>query len=344
MLDDKEIEKESLANTFGISVANPTFPEGFFVEPGPDRRKPGIKYHELRWHVFSQMGAENMFRIVRDYVFDFIKQLGDEESAYTKYIKDARLEISYPDILQSIIQGIEDLNVEGDYNHVMGDIYEYILDKMAANGSSGQFRTPPHIIIMMVEMMQPTVDDIICDPAMGTAGFLVESAKYLQEKFGEQLADEDTQNRFNSSMFNGFDTDPIMMRIGSMHLMLNNVKNPAINRRDSLSQNNDDEKLYTLTLANPPFAGSVNASSTPTLMQKSSSTIFTASSSVYKTRNLRPSPYAHVRMPSTTTATYLYTTHNAKSWTLLTTQSFRLRCSRPMTSSVKSRSREDGSK
>lgn len=261
MLDDKEIEKESLANTFGIPVDNPTFPDGFFVEPDEERGKPGVRYSELRWHVFREMGSENMFRIVRDYVFDFIKQLGDEESAYTRYIQDARLEISYADILQSVVQGIDNLNTEGDYNHVMGDIYEYILDTMAANGSSGQFRTPPHIIRMMVEMMQPTVDDVICDPAMGTAGFLVESAKYLQENFSEQLMDEETQKRFNSTMFNGFDTDPTMMRIGSMHLMVNNVKNPSITRRDSLSQNNNDDKLYTLTLANPPFAGSVNASS-----------------------------------------------------------------------------------
>ncbi|MBQ0085951.1 MAG: SAM-dependent DNA methyltransferase [Prevotella sp.] len=261
MLDDKEIEKESLANSFGISVLNPTFPDGFFVEPDHERGRAGVRYHDLRWHVFREMGAENMFRIVRDYVFDFIKQIGDDESAYTRYINDARLEISYPDILQSIVQGIDNLNIEGDYNHVMGDIYEYILDTMAANGASGQFRTPPHIIRMMVEMMQPTVDDIICDPAMGTAGFLVESAKYLQEKFSEPLMDEETQARFNSTMFNGFDTDPTMMRIGSMHLMVNNVKNPSITRRDSLSQNNNDEKLYTLTLANPPFAGSVNASS-----------------------------------------------------------------------------------
>ena len=244
MLDDKQLEEENLVNMGFGTLNDPVFtPEN----------------EHLRWHVFCETSAENMFRTVRDEVFPFIKQIGGANSAYAQYIQDARLEISYPNILQSVVDGFNTLNLEDE--HAMGDIYEYILDKMAANGNSGQFRTPPHIIKMMVELMAPTTDDIVCDPAMGTAGFLVETATYLKDNCREQLMDPTAQESFRTTMFNGFDTDPTMMRIGSMHLMLNGVVNPNIHRRDSLSINNNDEQLYTLTLANPPFAGSVDAGS-----------------------------------------------------------------------------------
>lgn len=256
-LDDKEQNKEEWATLTDTPVANPTFPDGNFREA--ENGRPAVPYRHLRWSVFCQMGSENMFRTVRDHVFDFIKTLGGHDTAFAKYIQDARLEISYPEILQEIVDGINRLKVEDD--HTMGDIYEYILDTMAANGSSGQFRTPPHIIRMMVEMLDPTPADTLCDPAMGTAGFLVEAAKYMQENYNEQMLTTEAQERLDRDMFNGFDTDPMMMRIASMHLYLNGVHNPHIMRRDSLSINNDDERLYSVTLANPPFAGSVNASS-----------------------------------------------------------------------------------
>ncbi len=257
MLDDKQLEEENLVNMGFGTLNDPVFPEGNWKEATQD--SPAIPYSSLRWHVFCETSAENMFRTVRDEVFPFIKQIGGKNSAYAQYIQDARLEISYPNILQSVVDGFNTLNLEDE--HAMGDIYEYILDKMAANGNSGQFRTPPHIIKMMVELMKPTTDDIVCDPAMGTAGFLVETATYLKENCREQLMDPTAQESFRTTMFNGFDTDPTMMRIGSMHLMLNGVVNPNIHRRDSLSINNNDEQLYTLTLANPPFAGSVDANS-----------------------------------------------------------------------------------
>lgn len=256
-LDDEQIRKEKMAALTGAAVPNPTFPEGNFREA--ENGRPAVSYRELRWSVFCQMGSENMFRIVREHVFDFIKTLGDYDSAFSQYIQDARLEISYPEILQDIIDGINSLTIVDD--HTMGDVYEYILNKLAATGSSGQFRTPPHIIRMMVEMLDPKPSDTICDPAMGTAGFLVESAKYMYEHYNEEMYAPEAMARLDKDMFNGFDTDPMMMRIGSMHLMVNGVPNPHIMRRDSLSINNEDDRLYTVTLANPPFAGSVNANS-----------------------------------------------------------------------------------
>ena len=257
MLDDRQLKAEETAAMFGFPLTDPTFPSGLWQNPERENDDP-IPYESLRWHVFVNTGSENMFRMVRDNVFTFIKYLsGDSDSAYARAIQDARLDISYPRILQKVVDLMQTLEVED--LHAMGDIYEYILDKMAANGNSGQFRTPPHIIRMMVELMRPTVDDVICDPAMGTAGFLVESARYLNDRCSSRLMDPEVQERFKSSMFNGFDTDPTMMRIAAMHMMLQGVDNPNFLRRDSLSSDNNDENLYTLCLANPPFAGSVDS-------------------------------------------------------------------------------------
>lgn len=257
MLDDRELQQEQMANLGGYELRRRIFPTGNYREA--ENGRAAVPYRNLRWSVFCEMSAQNMFLTVRDHVFEFIKHIGAEDSAYSKYIENARLDINEPVILQEIVEGINGLRVEDD--HTMGDIYEYILDTMAANGSSGQFRTPPHIIRMMVDLMQPTPDDIVCDPAMGTAGFLVETAKYIQEHHAALLMQPKVDEHYRTHLFNGFDTDPTMMRIGSMHLMVNGVENPNITRRDSLSNANDDDQIYTLTLANPPFAGSVNAAS-----------------------------------------------------------------------------------
>ena len=141
----------------------------------------------------------------------------------------------------------------------MGDVYEYILGKMAASGTNGQFRTPRHIIRMMVELMQPTLKDQICDPAMGSAGFIVESAKYIQDHFKSELLNKENAEHYRGTMFHGFDTDFTMLRIGAMNLMLHGVDSPDVKYQDSLSTSNTDENKYTLCLANPPFAGSVDS-------------------------------------------------------------------------------------
>ena len=144
----------------------------------------------------------------------------------------------------------------------MGDVYEYILGKMAASGNNGQFRTPRHIIRMMVELMQPTLKDEICDPAMGSAGFIVESAKYITEHYKQELLKKENAEHFRGSMFHGFDTDSTMLRIGAMNLMLHGVEEPDVAYRDSLSSSNNDIEKYTLCLANPPFAGSIDSEDT----------------------------------------------------------------------------------
>ncbi len=143
----------------------------------------------------------------------------------------------------------------------MGDVYEYVLGKMAASGNNGQFRTPRHIIRMMVELMEPDLNDIICDPAMGSAGFIVESAKYISEHNKAKLMKKEHAEHYRNNMFHGFDTDQTMLRIGAMNLMLHGVDKPDIEYKDSLSTDNSDTERYTLCLANPPFAGSLDKES-----------------------------------------------------------------------------------
>ena len=158
--------------------------------------------------------------------------------------------------MTKIVEGINALDMNN--RDTMGDVYEYILGKMAASGNNGQFRTPRHIIKMMVELMQPSVKDTICDPAMGSAGFIVESAKYVQEHCKKELLNPENMKHYKSGLLHGFDTDSTMLRIGAMNLMLHGVDNPDVEYRDSLSTDNTDENRYTLCLANPPFAGSLD--------------------------------------------------------------------------------------
>ncbi len=171
-------------------------------------------------------------------------------------MKDATFQISAPDKLAKIIEGIDRLNLEEEDSK--GDLYEYMLSKLQSSGTNGQFRTPRHIIKMMVELAAPQPADVIADPAMGTAGFLVAAEEYIRKYHGDMLLDDEQAEHFNSTMFNGFDTDPTMLRIGTMNMMLHGVNNPSIDYKDSLSKNNPDRELYTLVLANPPFKGSLD--------------------------------------------------------------------------------------
>ena len=164
--------------------------------------------------------------------------------------------IQNPRTLEKVVDGISELDMSN--RDAMGDVYEYVLGKMAASGTNGQFRTPRHIIRMMVELMKPTPEDVICDPAMGSAGFIVESAKYVQEHFKKELANKAVKEHFRNRMLHGFDTDATMLRIGAMNLMLHDVDNPQVSWQDSLSDENTDTECYSLILANPPFAGSLD--------------------------------------------------------------------------------------
>lgn len=256
MLDDNQIRKEQIANAIGETVQEPAFAYGSWHNPDTGR---DVDMQSLRWSNFKHFDPERMFRTVRDDVFAYIKYLGGEkgeDSAYSRFMNNAVFMIQNPRTLAKIVDGIDALDMSN--RDAMGDVYEYVLGKMAASGNNGQFRTPRHIIRMMVELMAPTLEDTICDPAMGSAGFIVESAKYLKEHYKSELKKTANKHHFQNSMLHGFDTDATMLRIGAMNLMLHDVDNPTVEYRDSLSSDNTDTGRYSLILANPPFAGSLD--------------------------------------------------------------------------------------
>lgn len=254
MLDDAQLKKESNAALLGVKVKDPVFGEGIWHNPETDKDVP---YNSLRWSVFKNYDATRMYNIIRNDVFPFIKNLNSgKSSAYSRFMENAVFLIQSERTLTRIVDGVECLDMNN--RDTMGDTYEYILGKMAASGTNGQFRTPRHIIRMMVELMEPTLKDTICDPAMGSAGFIVESAKYISEHYKEELVKKENLEHYKTTMFNGFDTDATMLRIGAMNLMLHGVDAPNVKYQDSLSSSNTDENKYTLCLANPPFAGSID--------------------------------------------------------------------------------------
>ena len=254
MLDDAQRTKEASANAWGTALKDPTFKEGMWHNPETDKDVP---YEDLRWNVFRNKEAEKMYQIISRDVFVFIKTLGEgKESAYSRFMANASFLIQSPRTLTKIVEGINDLDMNN--RDTMGDVYEYVLGKMAASGNNGQFRTPRHIIRMMVELMKPTLKDTICDPAMGSAGFIVESAKYIQQHYKSELLKKENSDHYKNDLLHGFDTDATMLRIGAMNLMLHGVDNPDIAYRDSLSTDNTDENRYSLCLANPPFTGSLD--------------------------------------------------------------------------------------
>lgn len=241
-LDDIETRKEDEANFLGVSY------EGQFPKD----------CQNFRWNKFKNLGsAEEIYKIVSNEVFPFIKNLHqDGDSAYSRYMGDAIFKIPTPAMLSKIIDGISNLDL-GDTD-TKGDLYEYLLSKVSTAGMNGQFRTPRHIIKMMVELMKPTPSDVIVDPAMGSAGFLVEAQNYLRNNHADLFLNAGLREHFNNGMFYGNDMDRTMLRIGAMNMMLHGVDNPNIEYRDSLSEVNMDNEKYTLVLANPPFKGSLD--------------------------------------------------------------------------------------
>lgn len=242
-LDEVETRKEAEALVLGVDF-DMVFPED--------------KQH-LRWSKFSNEGnTEVMYNIVLNEVFPFIKNLhGAKDSAYAKYMGDAIFKIPTPLMLAKIVDGINKLEFSKDKD-TKGDLYEYLLSKVATAGTNGQFRTPRHIIDMMVNLMKPTPEDIIVDPAAGSAGFLVSSQEYLRKNHNDLFFVQGLKDHFNNNMFYGFDMDRTMLRIGAMNMMLHGVDNPNIEYKDSLSEVNTDKEKFTLVLANPPFKGSLD--------------------------------------------------------------------------------------
>lgn len=248
-LDEVETRREADAMILGFE------PDRIFSEDE----------QEYRWSRFKNLGAADIvYKLIQEKVFPFIKGLhSDKDSAYARYMGDAIFKIPTPGLLSKIIDGIEGLNIQeaSEGGDSKGDLYEYLLSKVATAGTNGQFRTPRHIIRMMVEMVKPNPSDTIIDPAMGSAGFLCEAQLYLREHHKDMLLDAELRNHFNNEMFYGNDMDTTMLRIGAMNMMLHGVENPNISYRDSLSEQNSDEEKYSLVLANPPFKGSLDAES-----------------------------------------------------------------------------------
>ena len=232
-LDEIETRKESEAVLLGFPYT------GMF---------PEYKQY-LRWNQFKNQEAGEMYNIVANEVFPFIKTLhGNKGSAYTKYMGDAIFKIPTPQMLSKLVDMIDTLPMTAD---TKGDLYEYLLSKVATAGTNGQFRTPRHIIDMIVKLMKPTPSDVIVDPAAGSAGFLVSAQQYLRENHADLFHNQGLKEHFNNGMFYGFDMDRTMLRIGAMNMMLHGVDNPNIEYKDSLSEQNKDEDKYTLILANP---------------------------------------------------------------------------------------------
>jgi type I restriction enzyme M protein len=242
-LDDMHTAKEAQANVLGEPIVDPIFSDS---------------QQHLRWSRFKDFDPERKFSVFKDEVFPFIKALdGKAGSAYTKFMNDAVFIIPNANLLDRVVNMIGDIPMED--RDTKGDLYEYMLSKIATAGQNGQFRTPRHIIKMMVELTAPTPKDVVCDPACGTCGFLVATAEYLEDNHADALRDKAVRQHFDQNMFHGSDFDSSMLRIGAMNMTLHGVEDPKIADRDSLSQDHADQRAgYSLILANPPFKGSLD--------------------------------------------------------------------------------------
>src|SRR5437899_2133292 len=248
-LDDLQTLQEFKAQRLKKPIERRIFPEG------KDPKK--LPYEQLRWSRFKNTEPREMYRIVSEHVFPFLRSLGGDESTYAHHMKDARFTIPTPALLAKVVDLLDDVPMED--RDTKGDLYEYMLGKIATAGQNGQFRTPRHVIRLMVEMTAPQPTDLICDPACGTAGFLVAAGEYLRKRHPNVLHDAKLKEHFHHRTFHGFDFDNTMLRIGSMNMLLHGVENPDIRYRDSLAQDHaGEEERYTLVLATPPFAGSLD--------------------------------------------------------------------------------------
>jgi type I restriction enzyme M protein len=253
-LDDLHTAREAKANRLKKPIQNPVF---------------NSKQQELRWSQFKHEAPGTMFKIVSEQVFPFIKELKSEreDSTYQHHMRDARFTVPNPGLLAKVVDMMDKIPMED--RDTKGDLYEYMLSKIATAGQNGQFRTPRHIISLMVEMVAPQPRDIACDPACGTAGFLVATGEYLREHHAEIFTNDELRHHFNEKLFNGFDFDSTMLRIGSMNMLLHGVENPNIRYKDALSEEHaGEEEQYTLVLANPPFAGSLDYENTAKDLQR----------------------------------------------------------------------------
>jgi type I restriction enzyme M protein len=251
-LDELHTLALNKANTLGRPIEGGVFPAGS---------------DDLRWSAFKDTEAKTMYATLSEKVFPFLRNLGGEDSTYATHMKDARFTIPTPALLTKVVDLLSDVRM--DDRDTKGDVYEYMLGKIASAGQNGQFRTPRHIIQLMVELTAPQTDDRICDPASGTCGFLVGAGEYMRKQHPEVLTDAKLRKHFHDGMFHGFDFDNTMLRIGSMNMLLHGVERPDVRYKDSLSEEHSgDNEAYTLILANPPFAGSLDYENTSKDLQR----------------------------------------------------------------------------
>tara|TARA_R110002126_G_scaffold142546_5_gene288467 strand:- start:27601 stop:29076 length:1476 start_codon:yes stop_codon:yes gene_type:complete len=247
-LDERQLLEEKKANTVGIPIQNEIF-------------SPAQK--ELRWSSFKNKDPQSMFDVFTKpivdemTVFDHMKQVGNTGGVFAEFMSKASFIIATPRLLDQVVQLIDKINMND--RDTKGDLYEYMLSKIASAGTNGQFRTPRHIIKMMVDMTQPKKDDVICDPSSGTAGFLVAAGEYFRENHDDWFLDKTFRDHFNNEMFNGVEIDDTMIRIGAMNLQLHGIESPNLIKNDALSESAGDiRNKYSLILANPPFKGSLD--------------------------------------------------------------------------------------
>ena len=243
-LDEIQTQKEQKANLLKIVIEEPIYIEDEY---------------ELRWSRFKNIDPEEMHRLFTKEkgVFDFLRNVGSRSAAFSKFMKGATFMIPTPRLLAQVVEMLS--NIDMSDRDTKGDVYEYLLSKIASAGQNGQFRTPRHIIKLMVDMTQPTLEDVICDPSCGTAGFLTVAGEYIREHYETELYSESAKEHFQNRMFMGMEFDPTMIRIGGMNLILHGIENPQLFDVDSLSEANTGfTDKASLILANPPFKGSLD--------------------------------------------------------------------------------------
>jgi type I restriction enzyme M protein len=267
-LDEMQELEERKATTLGKPIERRIFPEGFDGRAKPDAAdKRGEPYENLRWSRFKHFEPRRMFEVIDEHVFPFIRELNSAGTAYARHMRDARFQIPGAALLDKVVQKLDRLDM-GDRD-TKGDVYEYMLAKIATAGQNGQFRTPRHIIATMVALVAPKPEDVICDPACGTCGFLVAAGEYLRKHHAALFRDDRLRRHFNEGLFNGFDFDPTMLRIGSMNMALHGVEGANVSYRDSLAEDHaEDAGRYSLVLANPPFAGALDYEATAKDLQR----------------------------------------------------------------------------
>jgi type I restriction enzyme M protein len=246
-LDELQTQKEQMSVVLKKPIEDPIYKKS---------------EQELRWSYFKNNDPEVMFRLFtkQNGVFDFLRNVGTRDSAFTKFMKGAVFMIPTPRLLAQVVEMIS--NIDMNDRDTKGDVYEYLLSKIASAGQNGQFRTPRHIIRMMVDMMQPKINDIICDPSAGTCGFLAVAGEYIRANYKKELFKDKIKDHFQNKMFVGMEFDPTMIRIGAMNMILHGIENPQLKDVDSLSEANSSfTEKATLVLANPPFKGSLDRDS-----------------------------------------------------------------------------------